>query len=486
MKPYLRGSTWWIGFVDAGGRWHYKSAKTAHLKEAEETLAEIEEAVAQGKAVAAAPQTFAAYAIAWCTERGARRDDEKVWTADGELRQLKMHAFPVLGGMRLDAIRSSHIRAFVKMLKATKARARRGKKLVETGELLAARSVRNIYAIVSTLFDDAVADGLLDASPCVLKSGDMPAIADKDPEWRDDAEYTRAEVEQLISDERIPWNRRVWWALGFLTGMRSGEVAALRWRHLVAETPLQMLRVVGSYNPKHRRVKSTKTKRPRRVPVHPLLAAILAEWKLTGWRELAGKAPGADDLLVPNEKGTYLSDWCTKKTRPRDLRALGLRVRRFHDARATFIGLGTADGGDEVWLERVTHNAKGNTFNQYRRANWLKMCEAVSCLRVQRRGVAQARELRSAGGLLQPVLQEAAMAKEDDEIAGKGTARPAGLEPTDSDGSRPRATANADGSSAANTSRDHQNGEECRNVGKTPEMARRARLLLAKYAAGGR
>src|SRR5690606_34803133 len=40
---YLRGSTWWLGFVGKDGRWHYRSAKTTDEREARATLAAIEE-----------------------------------------------------------------------------------------------------------------------------------------------------------------------------------------------------------------------------------------------------------------------------------------------------------------------------------------------------------------------------------------------------------------------------------------------------------
>jgi hypothetical protein len=32
--------------------------------------------------------------------------------------------------------------------------------------------------------------------------------------------------------------------------------------------------------------------------VHPTLAAMLAEWKLGGWAQLIGRAPGSDDVIV--------------------------------------------------------------------------------------------------------------------------------------------------------------------------------------------
>jgi hypothetical protein len=43
----------------------------------------------------------------------------------------------------------------------------------------------------------------------------------------------------------------------------------------------------------------------REVPVHKLLARLLAEWKLRGWPELMGWKPGPDDLIVPSREGRH-------------------------------------------------------------------------------------------------------------------------------------------------------------------------------------
>ena len=45
--------------------------------------------------------------------------------------------------------------------------------------------------------------------------------------------------------------------------------------------------------------KDTKAERPRRVPVTPQLAAILADWKLRGWPAMFGRKPEPDDLILP-------------------------------------------------------------------------------------------------------------------------------------------------------------------------------------------
>src|SRR5258708_27240637 len=42
--------------------------------------------------------------------------------------------------------------------------------------------------------------------------------------------YTTLFRSQLISDERIPEDRRVFYSIAFLGGLRTGEVSALRFR----------------------------------------------------------------------------------------------------------------------------------------------------------------------------------------------------------------------------------------------------------------
>jgi len=62
-------------------------------------------------------------------------------------------------------------------------------------------------------------------------------------------------------------------------GPRLGEVAGLRFRHRDAGlAPLGAILVATSFD-KGR----TKTKQPRRMPVHPAFAAVPAEWEQSGW-----------------------------------------------------------------------------------------------------------------------------------------------------------------------------------------------------------
>jgi integrase len=283
---------------------------------------------------------------------------------------------------------------------------------------LAQRTIYNIYSVISAMFRDAKLADLIEQSPCVLDERQLGPVTDKDPEWRNEAVFARAEVETVISDPRIPPDRQVVYGLELLAGVRPGEAAALRWRHYdPVVTPLGKLLVAKSYNTRKNREKSTKTDAVKHVPVHPVLAAMLAEWKLGGWAEMMGRSPTPDDLIVPlppdaaerrrSRDGEPFRghDYSGKRWREADLPALGWRHRRHYDMRATFITLAIEDGADADVIEtRVTHTRKSrNAFDGYNRGlHWDRTCAEVSKLRITRGPRSSASEQPIAAGSTGP------------------------------------------------------------------------------------
>jgi len=226
-------------------------------------------------------------------------------------------------------------------------------------------------------------DEILDFNPCVLKRGDLPRKTDKDPRWRSRAVFSREEIEALIYDDRIPEDRRVLYALEFLTGMRSGEAAALRWNAWdQSPAPLGKLAVAVSYDSRAKVEKATKTERPREVPVHPALAKVLASWWESGWARFTGRPPTGDDLIVPAARGGSRNVSYSLKAFHLDLATLGLRERRHYDSRRTFISLGQADGARKEVLRWITHGAAGDIVDLYTTLPWATLCDAVACIRV--------------------------------------------------------------------------------------------------------
>jgi integrase len=330
-------------------------------------------AVANFGKAALGPLTVKRYLASWIEDRRLR----KVASAGDDETRLKRHALPELGELVLSEVRPSHIRTLVRSLKA---------KVGQGRAQLAPRTARHVYGVLHRMFEDALADELIESNPCAIKRGELAAKIDKDPTWRSGAVFTREEVEQLISDERVPEDRRVFYAIAFLGGLRTGEVSALRFRAYDASLePLGRLLVAASFDTRTRLEKSVKTGNPREVPVHPTLARVLAGWKLGGWQRMMGRAPRPDDVLVPKQDGQNRDAHFVLYWFRHDCEVLGLRRRRQYDSRRTFISLAQADGARKDILRWITHGPEGDIVSLYTTLPWASLCGEVAKLRIELR-----------------------------------------------------------------------------------------------------
>lgn len=366
---YKRGKRWWMGFThpNTGKETQLSTGVSASLPEAKarkvltELVARIEAGTAFGEELVGT-MTVREFADAWINER----KEAGVSTWKDDKARLDNHILSEIGDVPLQEVRPRGVRAIVKKLKKT---------------ALAPRTVRNIYGTARTMFNDAVAEELIEVSPCKLRRGDLPKKKDKDPTWRATAVFNRDELVMLVSSPEIPFDRRVFYALLGLTGARFGEVSALRWRALdMAFDPLGRLLVSESFNTDKGIVKPLKTDNPRQVPVHPLLAAILASWATHGWPVIGGAAPTPDDLIVPSRRMRHRSRHHMLTKLHEDLERIGLRRRRLHDLRRTFISLARADGARKDLLEVITHGPRGNIVDVYTEFPWAFLCVEVAKL----------------------------------------------------------------------------------------------------------
>ena len=373
---YRRGKKLWISYKgpDAERSRHATPFRVGQEGKAKELLARVEAQVEAGLVPEEGPLTLERYARRWVASRKALGLAD--WKNDDA--RLKNHVLPALGKLQLTEVRPRHL--------AELFQAMRGKR--------APKTVRHVYSAVTALFRDALIEDLIPSSPCVLTKYQLGPVEDADPEWRATALFSRAELERLISDERIPVDRRVLCALEGIAALRHGEAAGLRWRHYEPDMkPLGRLTVATSYN-KGR----TKTGRTRYMPVHPTLAAILAEWKLEGWPAMLGRKPGPDDLVVPTPPpgkcgkrpaGELRKPDASWEALQGDLDTLGMRRRRAHDLRRTLITLARMDGARGDMLKACTHGPSKAVLDLYTSFTWESLCAEVIKLKVRRvpRGV---------------------------------------------------------------------------------------------------
>jgi integrase len=168
----------------------------------------------------------------------------------------RKHLGPHFDHLRPSEVDAACIRAFVELKRA---------------EGLNPATIRILVAILSALFTDLVERGIAQMNPTRnLQRSTMRLMrSTHDPR-------TTPFVEKLADVRRIylalPEPLNVAYALGALAGLRTGEVFALRWRHV----DLQSRRIHVRESVKG----PLKDKDSRVVPILDRLLPVLADWKL--------------------------------------------------------------------------------------------------------------------------------------------------------------------------------------------------------------
>lgn len=387
---YLRGKTYWCNYRSPAGERVFESCGTRDRREAQAFLAGIKRSLRDGTWVhpkeregSTAPTTVRAYAARWIERRrglGVRNvGDEERW----------VHQWLVAehGDRPIAEITKADIRAAVHTMRTTPSEL--------TGRPYAPRTIRSAYEAIRVMFADALDDEEIVATPCTLsvRKRELPTKRDADPRWRSQSVYTRDEAETLISDERIPLDRRVYYGLQLLGGVRASEAAGLRWRDLdMAAEPLWHLLVAtqASGTDEERR---TKTGDVKDVAVHPSLRKLLTRWRVEGFALRFKRHPEPGHFIVPSRRGPEIARTKTALRRlKQDLGRLGLRAegRGRHSMRSTMLTLAEIDGCNMSILARMTHRTPmyGGALSGYLRPGFEALCAEVVKLKIELRQVA--------------------------------------------------------------------------------------------------
>lgn len=402
---FARGGILYFDFIDANGKRRQKSSqdkkrgipgfRVGQEAEAEKALAAIVRRVEALRELARSGAAGASQPIVspkgvtiemYWNHRLKRRqmDPETASAAKPNVWHGRDYILPLVGHHRLDEFRPLHAQAFVAALKAAKRE--------DGAAALAPRTLHTVWAALRGMFRSAVVESLVPSNPCVLERNVLPKKKDRDPTWRRNAVFSREEVELLISLDSLPPQRRTLYALLLMAGLRPGEASALHWRDYLTDAPwepLGMLDIQRAYDTDTHTEGDTKTEKQRLIPVHPTLASILAQWKLSGWQEFIGRAPKAEDLVVPTQALGYQGNNGMRNRAMEDVRALGWRQRRLYDSRRTFITRCQSDGIPKDIYRWWTHGppAGHDAVDLYASIDWAAHCREMLKLKIEvRRG----------------------------------------------------------------------------------------------------
>jgi integrase len=219
------------------------------------------------------------------------------------------------------AVRSHFIPAFGNrpLERITTAMIERWRDELVTEGRLSNRSINKLLTILHGIFERGRKRWRLPVNPV--------AEVDKQPRKKRVSidVYGTDEVMALVRAAESDQDAAIFLTAAF-TGLRMGELLALRWRDVDFE--LQAIRVRASYT--HRQLGTPKNRTGRTVPMIGRVASTLGR--------LRQRAPfvGIDDLVFCGESGNHLDDSALRRRFKRARERAGLRPLRFHDLRHTF------------------------------------------------------------------------------------------------------------------------------------------------------
>jgi integrase len=325
--------------------------------------------------------TVSAYSKRWLADRRTRglrsvNDDEQ--RLEDHVLSHKFDSNRKLGSMFMDEVRPLHARAIIRAAS-------------EKG--LAPRTIINVNSIARQLFLDAVSDEILTTSPWNVPRKELPKKRDKSAGWRASAKFTVGEILTLLwaPDELVPWDRRMFYALMYFGALRFGEASGRRWCDRIEREPQRAIHVHSAFSTSAGREQETKTQGARLMPEHPTLTTLLNRWKLEGWPMFFGRLPTDTDLIVPSRWGRFRRKNHSQHKLHEDLARLGLRPRRQHDLRRSFIGHAVDAGAARDRLRPGTHGVGMSVMELYDSPEWAACCEHVLRLKVEAPAVVEIR-----------------------------------------------------------------------------------------------
>ena len=266
---------------------------------------------------------------------------------------INNHIVPALGDISLDKLATLQIQRFYNDLQKNGRVQRKGFPEPKD-KSLSPRVVRGVHTLLSNCLDQAVAERLILANPAA--GCKLPKLEKKE---------MRVLPQEKIGLYLAEAERRGLLAIFYLeltTGLRRGELLALRWSDLDVEAKTisvtkQVNRINGELV-----VSLPKTKNSVRTLALPQQAVELLI-------EEHRKHPNSPYLFPSSKTGTMHDPDAFRRTHDKILKAIGAEHIRFHDLRHTFATLSLKNGVDVKTLScALGHYSAGFTLNTYTHA----------------------------------------------------------------------------------------------------------------------
>ena len=257
-------------------------------------------------------------------------------TRHNELSILTAHAKPLLSSKTINQVNEDDIRTIL-------------------GRVAPDRSLslkHNIRKCLANVFNYAIERRFINDNPCRrIKLSKIPEPALNI--------LTDSQIRQFL--KKAEETGTEWfsiWAFGIYSGLRSGELIALRYKHLDHNEGRPIIKVQESWTKQGGYKPFTKNKRVRSVPINASLQRVIDRLRSENPTSCA-----PDDFVLP-QLATWRQGDASKELRA-FLAGCGLPAIRFHDLRSCFISQCLLNGVTPSVVMKMVGHSEMKTMMRY-------------------------------------------------------------------------------------------------------------------------
>jgi integrase len=344
---YSRGKGTWALVIDlprgADGKRRQKWITMKGTKrDAQAELTRIVHEMNTGAFVEPAKLTLGAFLETWLKDCAAPSVSKK--TLEEYETCVRRHITPALGHVLLQKLKPAEVQAFY----------------TAKGKSLSPARVRHLHAVLHRALEQAVKWQYVSRNIADAVEAPQPGKACVNV-------YDEAQVRQLLGRAQES-AAHIGVVLAVYTGMRLGEILALKWSDVSLERGVVAVRQSLEQTKDGLRFKTPKSGQSRVVSLPDAAVQILLRHKgrLAERRLLLGEGYLDHGLVFPNEDGTPRKPDTFSKTFREFMERSGLPRIRFHDLRHTHATLlMQANVHPEIVSERLGHSTIAITMNTY-------------------------------------------------------------------------------------------------------------------------
>lgn len=349
-KPWIVHVSW-----HEGDRRRQSKRSHATKREAQHALAEAIDSHRRQDFVAPTALRVSDFVETWLN--ALETQGRKVSTIAGYRRTMKLYVLTRLGSRKLQDLRATDLDdLYAELLRSGGV----------TGRPLSMSTVHHVHTAIGKLLHDAERKGLVVRN--VARLADAPSMAAARDRAPDMNVWTPDELSRFLRYAES-YRAGALVHLAAMTGMRRGELVALRWDAVDLRRSTVKVRAAATYLGGVETIDVPKTKRSRRtIDLDQRTVSVMKRHRATQREELfeLGVTSPTDDRVFANEVGEPMRPHSVGQAFNRLVDSSGIPRIRLHDLRHTHASHLLAAGVNaKVVSERLGHASVSFTLDTY-------------------------------------------------------------------------------------------------------------------------